>query len=142
MEFHGTDKAIHFTAVFVKLVNLSIWINLNSSKGSEDQSVKLRSDKSRSYCSQLFFSLVLATPYLLGVWVILYIFREEHIDHLLIQPLLLISVSLLCSESSSLPRRPPLEVDVCHARQLVALMSRSELGSCAFASVDHLLRQS
>ncbi|XP_018909069.1 ran-binding protein 9 isoform X2 [Bemisia tabaci] len=45
-------------------------------------------------------------------------------------------------ESSSLPRRPPLEVDVCHARQLVALMSRSELGSCAFASVDHLLRQS
>lgn len=42
-------------------------------------------------------------------------------------------------ESSNLPRRPPLEVTMAHARELVKLMSRSGLGSCAFASVDGLL---
>ncbi|XP_047000960.1 ran-binding protein 9 [Schistocerca americana] len=43
-------------------------------------------------------------------------------------------------ESSNLPRRPPLEVALAHARELVRLMSRSGLGSCAFANVDDLLR--
>nr|CAD7259655.1 unnamed protein product [Timema shepardi] len=43
-------------------------------------------------------------------------------------------------ESSNLPRRPPLEVALAHAQELVRLMSRSGLGSCAFASVDDLLR--
>lgn len=45
-----------------------------------------------------------------------------------------------CLESSNLPRRPPLEVAVAHARELVNLMSRSGLGSCAFACVDDLLQ--
>jgi len=44
------------------------------------------------------------------------------------------------TESSNLPRRPPLEVALAHAQELVRLMSRSGLGSCAFASVDDLLQ--
>ncbi|XP_066996291.1 ran-binding protein 9 isoform X2 [Anabrus simplex] len=43
-------------------------------------------------------------------------------------------------ESSNLPRRPPLEVAMAHAQELVQLMSRSGLGSCAFASVDDVLK--
>lgn len=43
-------------------------------------------------------------------------------------------------ESSNLPWRPPLEVALAHAQELVHLMSRSGLGSCAFASVDDLLQ--
>ncbi|XP_046687639.1 LOW QUALITY PROTEIN: ran-binding protein 9-like [Homalodisca vitripennis] len=43
-------------------------------------------------------------------------------------------------ESSSLPRRAPLEVAVAHARELVAAMSRAGLGSCAFTCVDDLLQ--
>ncbi|KAK3873264.1 hypothetical protein Pcinc_021714 [Petrolisthes cinctipes] len=42
-------------------------------------------------------------------------------------------------ESHQLPRRPPLEICVAHTRQLINLMSRSGLGSCAFASVDSVL---
>jgi len=42
-------------------------------------------------------------------------------------------------ESHQLPRRPPLEICVAHTKQLINLMSRSGLGSCAFASVDALL---
>lgn len=52
----------------------------------------------------------------------------------------LLKVCLLFSEASNLPRRPPLEIAVAHARELVRLMSRSGLGSCAFASVDDLLQ--
>jgi len=47
---------------------------------------------------------------------------------------------VLHTESSNLPRRPPLEVALAHAQELVRLMSRSGLGSCAFASVDDLLQ--
>ncbi|KAE8749592.1 hypothetical protein FOCC_FOCC003580 [Frankliniella occidentalis] len=43
-------------------------------------------------------------------------------------------------EASNLPRRPPLEIAVAHTREVVRLMSRSGLGSCAFASVDDLLQ--
>lgn len=43
-------------------------------------------------------------------------------------------------ESSHLPRRAPLELAVAHARELVATMSRSGLGACAFARVDDLLQ--
>lgn len=46
----------------------------------------------------------------------------------------------MITESSNLPRRPPLEVAVAHARELVRLMSRSGLGSCAFTRVDDLLQ--
>ncbi|XP_008483787.2 ran-binding protein 10 [Diaphorina citri] len=42
-------------------------------------------------------------------------------------------------ESSNLARRPPLEVSVAHARQLIALMSKKGLGACAFAHVDEIL---
>ncbi|XP_063239311.1 ran-binding protein 9 [Bacillus rossius redtenbacheri] len=42
-------------------------------------------------------------------------------------------------ESKRQPRRPPLEVALAHAKELVQLMSRSGLGSCAFASVEDLL---
>ncbi|XP_064096966.1 ran-binding protein 9-like [Macrobrachium nipponense] len=42
-------------------------------------------------------------------------------------------------ESHQLPRRPPLEICVAHTKQLIKLMSRSGLGSCAFASVDSIL---
>ncbi|KAK7071308.1 Ran-binding protein 10 [Halocaridina rubra] len=42
-------------------------------------------------------------------------------------------------ESHQLPRRPPLEICVAHTKQLINLMSRSGLGSCAFASVESIL---
>ncbi|XP_067003264.1 ran-binding protein 9 isoform X2 [Anabrus simplex] len=43
-------------------------------------------------------------------------------------------------ESSNLPRRPPLEIAIGHAQQLLQLMLHSGLGACAFASVDDLLK--
>lgn len=42
-------------------------------------------------------------------------------------------------ETSNKPRKPPLEVAMGHAEELVRLMSSSGLGSCAFASVTDLL---
>ncbi|XP_059475156.1 ran-binding protein 10 [Neocloeon triangulifer] len=42
-------------------------------------------------------------------------------------------------QSKNLPRRPPLEIARAHAQELVSLMSRSGLGSCAFANLDELL---
>lgn len=42
-------------------------------------------------------------------------------------------------DSSNMARRPPLEVAVAHGKELIRLMSRSGLGSCAFANVDDLL---
>ncbi|XP_078042024.1 ran-binding protein M isoform X1 [Augochlora pura] len=43
-------------------------------------------------------------------------------------------------ESSNFPRRPPLEVAASHARELVRLMSRAELGACGFADVDNIIQ--
>ncbi|XP_012275905.1 ran-binding protein 9 isoform X2 [Orussus abietinus] len=43
-------------------------------------------------------------------------------------------------ESSNLPRRPPLEVAVSHARELVRLMSSVGLGACGFAVVDNIIQ--
>ncbi|XP_015610415.1 ran-binding protein 9 isoform X2 [Cephus cinctus] len=43
-------------------------------------------------------------------------------------------------ESSKLPRRPPLEVAVSHARELVRLMSSTGLGACGFAVVDNIIQ--
>ncbi|XP_043463290.1 ran-binding protein 9 [Leptopilina heterotoma] len=43
-------------------------------------------------------------------------------------------------ESSNLPRRPPLEVAVSHARELVRLMSNAGLGACSFAVVDNIIQ--
>lgn len=43
-------------------------------------------------------------------------------------------------ESQKLPRRPPLELAVAHSRELLKLMSKAGLGSCAFANIDSLLQ--
>uniref|UniRef100_A0ABD2WAN5 Ran-binding protein 9 n=1 Tax=Trichogramma kaykai TaxID=54128 RepID=A0ABD2WAN5_9HYME len=42
-------------------------------------------------------------------------------------------------ESCCLPRRPPLEVTISHAKELVHLMSTVGLGSCGFASVNNII---
>lgn len=42
-------------------------------------------------------------------------------------------------DSSNMARRPPLEIAVSHAKELIQLMSRSGLGSCAFANVDDIM---
>ncbi|KAJ8937976.1 hypothetical protein NQ318_010946 [Aromia moschata] len=44
-------------------------------------------------------------------------------------------------ESNNKPRRPPLEVAIAHAQELVRLMSSTGLGSCAFASLVDILDQ-
>ncbi|CAG9864238.1 unnamed protein product [Phyllotreta striolata] len=44
-------------------------------------------------------------------------------------------------ESNNKPRKPPLEVAMAHAQELVRLMSSSGLGSCAFASLVDILDQ-
>ncbi|XP_074115289.1 ran-binding protein M isoform X1 [Cotesia typhae] len=43
-------------------------------------------------------------------------------------------------ESTNLPRRPPLEVAISHARELVRLMSGAGLGACGFAVVDNIIQ--
>ncbi|XP_026473235.1 ran-binding protein 9 isoform X3 [Ctenocephalides felis] len=45
-------------------------------------------------------------------------------------------------ESMDLPWSPPLEVATSHAWNLLQLMAKTGLGSCAFASVEELLDQS
>ncbi|XP_013789921.1 ran-binding protein 9-like isoform X2 [Limulus polyphemus] len=42
-------------------------------------------------------------------------------------------------ESHNLPRQPPLELALAHAQEVVKLMSRSGLGSCAFANLEDTL---
>lgn len=46
----------------------------------------------------------------------------------------------MISESSNLPRRPPLDVAASHARELVRMMSRAGLGACGFAVVDNIIQ--
>ena len=43
-------------------------------------------------------------------------------------------------ESHHLPRRPPMELAIAHARELLRLMAQNGLGSCAFANIDQLLQ--
>lgn len=43
-------------------------------------------------------------------------------------------------ESHHLPRRPPMELAIGHARELLRLMAQNGLGSCAFANIDHLMQ--
>uniref|UniRef100_A0A2L2Y2S2 Ran-binding protein 9 n=2 Tax=Parasteatoda tepidariorum TaxID=114398 RepID=A0A2L2Y2S2_PARTP len=43
-------------------------------------------------------------------------------------------------ESQNLPRQPPLEVAIAHTQELVKLMSKAGLGSCAFTNLDDLLQ--
>lgn len=42
-------------------------------------------------------------------------------------------------DSSNMARKPPLEIAVSHAKELIQLMSRSGLGSCAFANIDDII---
>ncbi|XP_076322472.1 ran-binding protein 9-like isoform X2 [Tachypleus tridentatus] len=42
-------------------------------------------------------------------------------------------------ESHNLPRQPPLELALAHAQEVVKLMARSGLGSCAFANLEDAL---
>lgn len=52
----------------------------------------------------------------------------------------LMSVSYLCiAETHNLPKQPPLAQAVGQATQCLALMARTGIGSCAFASVDDYL---
>jgi len=41
-------------------------------------------------------------------------------------------------ESKNLPGRPPLEISLAHSAHLLKLMSRSELGACAFADIQSI----
>ncbi|GFT52459.1 ran-binding protein 9 [Nephila pilipes] len=43
-------------------------------------------------------------------------------------------------ESQNLPRQPPLEVAMAHTQELVKLMSKAGLGSCAFTNLENLLQ--
>lgn len=37
--------------------------------------------------------------------------------------------------------RPPLEISIAHASELLRLMSNSNLGACAFVTVDDMLHE-
>ena len=52
---------------------------------------------------------------------------------------LLFFPTLSQTESQNLPRQPPLEVAISHARQCLHLMSRAHVGACAFADIDSYL---
>lgn len=43
-------------------------------------------------------------------------------------------------ESQNLPRQPPLEIAIAHTQELVKLMSKAGLGSCAFTNLESLLQ--
>lgn len=53
---------------------------------------------------------------------------------------MLTSTYLMCvAETHNLPKQPPLAQAVGQATQCLALMARTGIGSCAFASVDDYL---
>jgi len=43
-------------------------------------------------------------------------------------------------EDSGYPAKPPLEVGLTHAKQLVKLMANHDLGACAFANLEDLIK--
>ena len=49
-------------------------------------------------------------------------------------------INIFFAESKHLPGRPPLEVSVAHTSELLKLMSASDLGACAFANMESLLK--
>lgn len=51
------------------------------------------------------------------------------------------SSCFIIAESNNKPRRPPLEVAVTHAQDLVRLMANNGLGACAFTSLSDVLEQ-
>lgn len=48
-------------------------------------------------------------------------------------------LNLCVAETHNLPKQPPLAQAVGQATQCLALMARTGIGSCAFASVDDYL---
>lgn len=44
------------------------------------------------------------------------------------------------SDLQGFPKQPPLEVAITHATQCLKLMSKTGIGSCAFASISDTLR--
>lgn len=54
----------------------------------------------------------------------------DHAKHLLLH----------ISESMSYSWRPPIEICLAHACQLLQLMASSSLGSCAFATIEDILQ--
>jgi hypothetical protein len=44
-------------------------------------------------------------------------------------------------ESGGYSARPPLEIGLGHAKQLVKLMATHDLGACAFANLEDLIKQ-
>lgn len=45
------------------------------------------------------------------------------------------------SESMNYSWRPPLEISIAHAHELLTLMSSSNLGACAFVTVESMLQE-
>lgn len=45
------------------------------------------------------------------------------------------------TESMNYSWRPPLEISIAHASELLRLMSNSNLGACAFVTVDDMLHE-
>ena len=43
-------------------------------------------------------------------------------------------------EDAGYPAKPPLEVGLSHAKQLVKLMANHDLGACAFANLEDLIK--
>ena len=43
-------------------------------------------------------------------------------------------------EAGGYAAKPPLEVGLSHAKQLVKLMANNELGACAFASLEEVIK--
>ncbi len=41
---------------------------------------------------------------------------------------------------SGFASRPPVEVGLAHTKQLVKIMAKYDLGACAFANIDDLIK--
>lgn len=44
-------------------------------------------------------------------------------------------------ESMNYSWRPPLEISIAHAHELLTLMSAQNLGACAFVTVENMLQE-
>ena len=43
-------------------------------------------------------------------------------------------------EEAGFPARPPVEVGLSHAKSLVKLMSNNEIGACAYANLEEVIK--
>lgn len=53
----------------------------------------------------------------------------------------MLTFRVLFTESMNYSWRPPLEISIAHASELLRLMSNSNLGACAFVTVDDMLHE-